>query len=459
MFKKEENQKNPKNKVDFEKKEFTRKSIETNDKQTRPQSNRKKTNKSKNSFFWLLIIIVITFYTGVAWGKKQTDHGDGAMDHISGFISELSNPKSLLKNTDKDKPEKVDFGIFWDAWRMVDKKYVNQDKLNSQERVYGAIDGMLKAVGDPYTNFMTPEETKSFNTDMEGSFEGIGAEIGIRDDSLTIIAPLDGMPADKAGLKAGDKVIEINEESANGLTVEEAVRKIRGKKGTEVVLTIFREGETETRDIKITRDEIDLESVRYEKKEGNIAYIQIVSFSEDTSREFNKEITKAIADGSEGIILDLRNNPGGYLNTAVEIASKFVSRGDAVVLERKRNGEIDEFKALGGANLSELPVAVLINEGSASASEILAGALRDQKGSQLVGKKSFGKGSVQQLEELPDGSSLKITVAEWLTPNGDSINEKGLEPDVKIEITEEDIENQNDSQLNKALEIMKKEID
>ncbi|MFO7807652.1 MAG: S41 family peptidase [Candidatus Moraniibacteriota bacterium] len=415
--------------------------------------------KKKSNLFWIVIAVLLAFYSGVAWGKKQISPEDNPLGSISSFVEELSNPKSLLKNTKDNTSEKVDFGIFWDAWRMVDKKYVDQEELDAQERVYGAIDGMLKATGDPYTNFMDPEETKSFNADMEGSFEGIGAEIGIREDTLTIIAPLDGMPADEAGLKAGDKIIEIDEESANDFTVEEAVKKIRGEKGTDVVLTIFREGETETRDIKITRGEIDLESVRYEKKEDDIAYIQIVSFSEDTAKEFNKEITKAIADGAKGVVLDLRNNPGGYLNVAVELSSKFIPRGETIVLEKKRNGKIDKFKAIGGANLSELPVAVLINEGSASASEILAGALRDQKDSKLIGKKSFGKGSVQQLEKLSDGSSLKITIAEWLTPNGDSINEEGLKPDIEVEITDEDIENQDDVQLNRALEEIKKNVE
>jgi carboxyl-terminal processing protease len=414
--------------------------------------------KSNNNIFWFILAGVLIFYVGTAWGKSQVEPGESPVDRLSTFMEELSDPRSLLKNTEEDKPEKVDFSVFWDAWNELDKSYIDKENLKVQERVYGAIEGMVGATGDPYTNFMTPEETKDFNTDMEGSFEGIGAEIGVREDILTIIAPISGMPAEKAGLKAGDKVIEIDEESAVDLSVDEAVKKIRGPKGSKVTLTILREGESETQDIEITRDEIDLKSVRYEKKGGGIAYIQIASFSEDTSSEFNKEITKLIADNSKGIILDLRNNPGGYLNIAVRMASKFIPRGELVVQERKSNGKVDQFKALGGANLEELPVVVLINEGSASASEILAGALRDQKGSLLIGEKSFGKGSVQQLKKLKDGSSLKVTIAEWLTPNGDSINEEGLKPDIKVEITQENIENQEDVQMNKALEEIKKKI-
>ncbi|MFW5884750.1 MAG: S41 family peptidase [Patescibacteria group bacterium] len=417
-----------------------------------------KKSSNNNNVFWFVLASVLIFYIGTAWGKSQTDTADGPTDKFSVFMEELSNPKSLLKNTEEGKPEKVDFGVFWDTWNELDKSYIDKESLKTQERVYGAVEGMVKAAGDPYTNFMTPEETEDFNTDMEGSFEGIGAEIGVREEVLTIIAPISGMPAEKAGLKAGDKVIEINGESASDLNVDEAVEKIRGPKGSKVTLSILREGESETQNVEIIRDEIDLKSVRYEKKEDGIAYVQIANFSEDTSAEFNKEITKVIADDNKGIVLDLRNNPGGYLNIAVEMASKFIPRGELVVQERKSNGKVDEFKALGGANLEELPVVVLINEGSASASEILAGALRDQKESLLVGEKSFGKGSVQQLKKLKDGSSLKVTIAEWLTPNGDSINEEGLNPDIKVEITKENIEDQEDVQLERALEEIRKKI-
>lgn len=413
---------------------------------------------SKNNVFWFVLSGVLIFYIGTAWGKSQTDTADGPADKFSVFMEELSNPKSLLKNTEEGKSEKVDFSVFWETWNELDKSFIDKENLKTQERVYGAVEGMVKAAGDPYTNFMTPEETDNFNTDMEGSFEGIGAEIGVREDVLTIIAPISGMPAEKAGLKAGDKVIEINGESASDLNVDEAVEKIRGPKGSRVTLSILREGESETQNVEITRDEIDLKSVRYEKKEDGIAYVQIANFSEDTSAEFNKEITKVIADDNKGVVLDLRNNPGGFLNIAVEMASKFIPRGELIVQERKSNGKIDEFKALGGANLEELSVVVLMNEGSASASEILAGALRDQKGSLLIGEKSFGKGSVQQLKKLKDGSSLKVTIAEWLTPNGDSINEEGLDPDIKVELTQENIENQEDVQLERALEEIKKKI-
>jgi len=410
------------------------------------------------SFFWLVFIGILFFYTGLAWGKKQSNSNDSPIDSLTSFVEEFSSPSSLLKNTDKNKPEQVDFEIFWKVWDKIDKKYVNNKNLDSQAMVYGAIKGMVKSVGDPYTSYMDPEEAEEFTTGMEGSFQGIGAELGLRDNILTVIAPISGMPAEKAGLKSGDKIIKINDEMASDITIDEAVKKIRGPKGTEVRLTVISIQATKTKEIKIIRDTIDLQSVKYEQKWGNVAYVQIASFTEDTANEFNKEITKVIADNNKGVVIDLRNNPGGFLNVAVEIASRFVPRGSIVVQEQHQDGSIDNFKSIGGDVFSEIPVVLLINEGSASASEILAGALRDLNGNKLIGQQSFGKGSVQQLENFADGSSLKVTIAKWLTPSGQSINETGLEADIEVEITDADIENKWDPQLNKALEEIVKQI-
>jgi len=403
-------------------------------------------------FFWLILVGVIFFYGGLAWGKKQSQPEDSPIDSLTSFVEELSNPSELLKNVDKGKNEKIDFSIFWKVWDKIEKKHISNGDLDTQTMVYGAVEGMVKALGDPYTSYMDPEDSEEFATGMEGSFEGIGAELGIRDEILTVIAPISGMPAEKAGLRAGDKIIKINDEMTSSITIDEAVKKIRGPKGTEVSLTVISSEATETKEIKITRDTIDLASVYYEQKWGNIAYLQISSFTEDTAEEFSREITKVIADNNKAIVLDLRNNPGGFLNVSIEIASRFVSRGSVVVQEKHRNGNVEKFKSMGGDVFSETPVIVLINEGSASASEILAGALRDLNGSKLVGKKSFGKGSVQQLENFSDGSSLKVTVAEWLTPLGQSINETGLEADIEVEITDSDIRGNWDPQLNRALE-------
>lgn len=418
----------------------------------------KKIYQKQYGFFWLILIGILFFYMGLAWGKKQTDSENSPIKALTSFVEELANPSELIKNSDKNKPEKVDFDIFWKVWDKVEGKYVNNKELDSQAMVYGAIEGMVKAVGDPYTSYMDPAESEDFASGMEGSFEGIGAELGLRDNVLTVIAPISGMPAEKAGLRAGDKIIKIGEEMTTDISVDEAVKKIRGPKGTEVILTIIGSEAVDTKEIKIIRDTIDLKSVEYEQKWGNIAYIRISSFTEDAGDEFNKEITKVIADNNKGIVLDLRNNPGGFLNVAVEIASKFVPRESIVVQEKHRDGSIENFKAIGGNVFSEVPVVILINEGSASASEILAGALRDLNGSKLLGEKSFGKGSVQQLENFSDGSSLKVTIAKWLTPSGQSIDETGLEADIKVEITEADIKNKWDPQLNAALEEVVKQI-
>lgn len=414
--------------------------------------------RKQYGFFWLILIGILFFYIGLAWGKKQATPEGSPIEALTSFVEEFSNPSDLLKNTNKNKPDKVDFNIFWKVWDKIDKQHINNGDLDPQDMVYGAVKGMVKAVGDPYTNYMDPIEAEEFATGIEGSFEGIGAELGMRDNILTVIAPISGMPAEKAGLRAGDKIIKINEDIASDISIDEAVRKIRGPKGTEVSLTVISIKATKTREIKITRATIDLQSVKYEQKWGNIAYIQIASFTEDSADEFNTEITKVIADNNRGIILDLRNNPGGFLNVSVEIASRFVSRGSVVVQEQHRNGTVDNFKSIGGNVFSEIPTVVLINEGSASASEILAGALRDLNGSKLIGKKSFGKGSVQQLENFSDGSSLKVTIAKWLTPSGQSINETGLEVDIEVEIKDADIKNNWDPQLNTALEEIVKQI-
>ncbi len=422
------------------------------------KTNFKKICQKQYGIFWLILIGVLFFYVGLAWGKKQVTPENSPMEALTSFVSELSSPSSLLKNTNKDKSDKIDFNIFWKVWNKLEKQYVNSSSLDSQAMVYGAIDGMVRAIKDPYTNYMDPEESNEFTTGMEGSFEGIGAELGMKDNILTVIAPISGMPAEKAGLKAGDKIIKINEEMTADISIDEAVKKIRGPKGTEVVLTVISNEATKTKEIKITRDTIDLESVHYEQKWGNIAYLQITSFTEDTADEFNKEITKAIADNNKGIVLDLRNNPGGFLNVAVEIASRFVPRESVVVQEKHQDGRIENFKSIGGDVFSEIPVVILVNQGSASASEILAGALRDINGSKLIGKKSFGKGSVQQLEKFSDGSSLKVTIAEWLTPSGQSINKIGLDVDIELDITDSDVKNNWDPQLNSALEEMVRQL-
>jgi carboxyl-terminal processing protease len=353
-------------------------------------------------------------------------------------------------------PEEVDFSLLWEAWHKLEREYVNPEKFDHEKMVQGAISGMVKSLDDPYTLFFSPEETQKFLEDIGGSFEGVGMEIGIRKGQLQVIAPLEGTPAQKAGLRAGDKILKIDDTLTMDITIEEAVTLIRGPKGTEVTLTVLRDDWDSTKEFKIRRDVIEIPSMEWEMKENNIAYIRLYHFSERSHLDFQEIALEVLNSSADRIILDLRNNPGGYLERAQNIAGWFIKRDQIVVIEDFGHGQEQEiYKAKGSAGLIDYPVVILINQGSASASEILASALRDNRSIQIVGETSFGKGSVQKLEELSDGSSLKVTVANWLTPNGNLITDKGLEPDFQIEITEEDFNQERDPQLDKAIEIIK----
>lgn len=346
----------------------------------------------------------------------------------------------------------VDFEIFWDTWDTLKDMYVDKDALSDKKMFYGAIKGMVNSVGDPYTVFMDPVVSEEFTNDLAGTFEGIGAEIGIKDDVLTIIAPLPEMPAEKAGLLAGDKVLAIDTVSTAGITIDEAVNNIRGPRGTEVTLAIAREGQDGIKDIVIKRDKIVIKSIRTEEKDG-VYIIRITNFNDDTEKLFNNAVKEVLEKDPKGIVLDLRNNPGGYLDTAIEVSSEWVEEG-IVVVEKYNEEKKIEHLARGRARLKGYPTVVLVNQGSASASEIVAGALQDYELATIIGTQTFGKGSVQTLTNLEDGSSIKVTVAKWLTPDGRSINEEGIEPNEVVEYELEDFEAGIDPQLDRALEIL-----
>lgn len=392
-----------------------------------------------------IILLTATFFAGVLVGGLQRP----AIEKIIG-----------VENKEASKPETVDFGLFWDVWAKVQKKFVDKEKLDNQKMVYGAISGLVRSLGDPHTVFLPPVESKQFQDDISGSFDGIGAEIGFRKGVLVIVAPLKNSPAEKAGLKAGDKIFKIDKTITVDLTLDEAVRLIRGKKGTEVILTILRDSLDEAKEIKITRDTIRIPIINFEKKENGIFLIQLFHFTENSVLEFRKALQAFFDSGSSKLILDLRNNPGGYLQIAVDITSWFLPAGEIVAKEHFSSGEEIVYRSRGYRLLEKVPTVLIVNEGSASASEIVAGALRDSKGVKLVGTKTFGKGSVQELEQLSGGASLKITIAKWLTPKGTSINDSGLEPDVKIEIPKDD-KNQKekgdkkDIFIEKAIEVLK----
>jgi len=397
----------------------------------------------KYYFIFITIILIATaFITGFYFGKFQQPR--------------ITPSDTIIINKDLGQPETVDFSLFWQVLKSLEENYVDKDKIDYKEVLYGAISGMTESLEDPYTVFMKPEKTESFLESVEtgGSFEGVGMEIGIKKGKLTVIAPLENTPAERAGIKAGDKILKIDDISTEDILLEEAVNLIRGKKGTKVVLTISREGLSEPKEITIIRDVIQIPVIKWEELDNKIAYIKIYHFTGNLPEKFKNVVSETLSHKSEKIILDLRNNPGGYLETAVDIASWFIPRGELVAIEEFRDQQQDFYRSKGYKGIAHLPLVVLINEGSASASEIVAGALRDIRNITLIGEKSFGKGSVQTLKKFQDGSSLKVTVAKWLTPSGVSINEEGLTPDIEVELTDEDFNNDLDPQLEKAIEFL-----
>ena len=406
--------------------------------------------KHRNHFktFVLIILICASFFAGIFYDKK-----------ISSKTARSSAIENLLvQGHNKDQPDEVDFSLFWEAWNLMNEKYVDTSKLDRQKMIYGAISGMVKSVGDPFSSFMDPAESEQFAADLEGTFEGIGIEIGMKNDILTVISPLEDSPAQKAGLRAGDKILKIGDKLTTDMTIDGAVSTIRGPKGTEIALLVLHEKSSNPEEIKIIREQINVKSVKLEWKDGGIAVVKISKFGDDTVSGMNRIANQIVSQNAKGIVLDLRNNPGGYLEAAVDVSSKFIPKGEVVVSEEERGGNKKDYIARGGNILGGIPVTVLVNGGSASASEITAGALRDILGSPLVGKKTFGKGSVQELEKLSGGSNLRVTIARWLTPKGDYIMERGIEPTVDIDISDEDYDNDRDPQMDKALEVLNAKI-
>lgn len=344
----------------------------------------------------------------------------------------------------------VNFRMFWDVWNHIKESYYKQP-VSEKDLFYGALQGLVSGVDDPYSVFFDPGDTELFTQELEGSFSGVGMEIGIRDDQLQVIAPLPETPAEKSGMRSGDKIFAIDGEDTTGITVEDAVFKIRGEVGTTVVLTIRHDGVDEIEEISIVRDTIEIDSLEWEI-EDNIAIVSMYSFNDDTSRLFNSAIQEILTSDVYGVILDLRNNPGGLLDVAVDVASEWVN-GRPVVVQRIQGVE-QSLHGSGSPRLADIPTVVLVNGGSASASEIVSGALKDYDLATVVGETTFGKGSVQDYQMLPDGSSIKLTIAEWLTPLGGSINETGIEPNVVIEYTIEDFEAERDPQMDVAKQII-----
>lgn len=397
-----------------------------------------------------ILVAILTFTLG--W---QLGHRDVAL--------QWKNYRPTVKVENKEPPQNisVDFKLFWDTWDLVSREYLDKKAVDPSKMFYGAIQGMVAAIGDPYTVFLPPEAQKSSKEELGGSFEGVGIQLGFnKERRLVVVAPLSGTPAAQAGILPEDLIIRIDKKDTTGMSLPDAVRLIRGPKGSKVNLTIYREGEQDTQDVALTRDTIVVKSVEVSYKNTpsgkKVAVIKLSRFGERTQEEWTEAISEVLSASTQAVVLDVRNNPGGFLEGAVFIASEFLDGGE-VALQENSQGERFAYKVNRQGKLLKLPMVVLINKGSASASEIVSGALQDRKRAKLVGEKSFGKGTVQEAEELPGGTGIHITTAKWLTPNGRWANEtEGFEPDVVVEFkpSADEAQKDKDPQLDKALELL-----
>lgn len=404
------------------------------------------TPQAKNILFGVLILVLVAVGS-FALGQRST--GDGST--VLG--------SALFASSNAVQPIGVDFSPLWKAWSTLESKYVpsgTSTAITDEERVWGLIQGLAASYEDPYTVFLPPADNEIFEDDISGEFSGVGMEIGIRNSVLTVIAPLKGTPAERAGILAGDIILRIDGAPTDDLSIDEAVKLIRGEKGTEVVLTMAREGEGEFVEISVIRDVIEIPTINTRTTKEGIFVIELYNFSAMSSNLFQSALREFAETGGDKLILDLRGNPGGFLESSVDMASFFLPAGE-VVLQEDFGGEDNvQMHRSKGYDVfdDDLKMAILINRGSASASEILAGALHQHGVAVLIGEQSFGKGSVQELVDITDETSLKVTIARWLTPDGTSISEGGLVPDYEVERTIEDLESGNDPQLDKAIQVL-----
>lgn len=397
-----------------------------------------------------LAIAVFLFGSGYKIGAYKNTEGEyrPAINMVSGAET-------------ADNPKDIDMSLYWETWNKLEEKYVDKKKLNKQKMVYNSIKGMVASVEDPYTFFLTPDENKQTKDDLGGRFEGIGAQLGMKDSKIIVVAPLKESPAEKAGIKSGDVITAVDGKSTKGWTLALAVSKIRGPKKTSVKLTVESQGKSS--EYTIMRDEIHIPSIELSYK-SKVAILKLNQFGEQTNTEWDKSVADIASKWQKkeirGMILDMRDNPGGFLESAVYIASEFIPEGKRVVKqESTKSSETRDYTVYRKGQLLDIPVVVMINEGSASASEIVAGALRDYARAKLVGQKSFGKGSVQEALDLKDNAGLHVTIAKWILPKGDWINGKGIEPEIKVQNTPADPSNPTDTadaQLEKAIETVVK---
>lgn len=403
--------------------------------------------QEKRGYFGLVLIALVIVSASFAGGAVFGYNSRPDIEKVFGV--QHQEPGLEVKKV-------VDFAPFWKAWRLLEEKHVSDDDFDRQKLLWGAIQGMTASLGDPYTVFFPPKDNEDFKSEIKGEFSGIGAEIGVRKGVLTVIAPLKGSPAEAAGLKPGDKVLKIGDKFTNDLSLDDAIHLIRGEKGTKVQLTVLQNGQDKPKVVTVTRDTIRVPVIETEKKANGIFLIRLSTFSENSALEFKKAMRDFMNSGDKKLILDLRGNPGGYFDAAVDIAGWFLPEGDVVAKEAYQGKDPISYRSsgLGYDTLGDVPMVILVNQGSASASEILSGALQEHKKAVLIGERTFGKGTVQELESITDNTSIKITVAKWLTPSGKSISKEGLTPDIEVKIPE-NLKPGEDPQMDKAIEYLK----
>ncbi len=402
-------------------------------------------NKLRNLNVWHIFIVILIFVLGFEVGHRD-------------YQIQWQNYKpqvNVVNQQPSQVPTDIDFKLFWQVWNLVSNKYYDKKAIDVQKLYYGAIQGMVAAIGDPYTVFLPPQAAKSTKEQLSGEFSGVGIQLGYnKDKHLVVIAPLPDTPAAKAGVKPGELILKVDNKDVTSSSLPEAVNLIRGPKGTPVVLSLLGESDTKAHDVTLNRETIVVKSADYTAKTTKsgkkIGYLRLTSFGEKTKDEWDTAVSKALAEGVQGVIVDVRNDPGGFLDGAIYIGSEFIDSGN-VVLQEDAQGNRTPFPIVRQGKLTKMPVVVLINKGSASASEILSGAIQDTNRGKLVGEQSFGKGTIQSAEDLPNGTGIHITTGKWLTPNGRWIHNTGLTPDVKIEAGDDPAK---DLQLDKALEVL-----